>query len=189
MTEILCYSDSYLREFDATVTEATPKGVVLDRTAFYPGGGGQPSDSGVLEVAGIEYKVAKLSRADGKLVHEIDGDAPDVGVEVHGVLDWDRRQTSLNTHQMTLDGDGVFRAVIALEDPGVPNWLDPAGNPWGTIMGRIVNPDRPTEAEITVVPLSEVRDHLPGDTPEVSAAERTASLRRRSVAAQRRQHP
>ena len=104
-------------------------------------------------------------------------------------LDWDRRQTSLNTHQMTLDRDGVFRAVIALEDPGVANWLDPAGNPWGTIMGRIVNPDRPTEAQITVVPVSEVRDHLPAGTAEVSAAERTASLRRRSVAAQRRQHP
>ena len=45
MTEILCYDDSYLREFDATVIDTAPKGVVLDRTAFYPGGGGQPADS------------------------------------------------------------------------------------------------------------------------------------------------
>ncbi len=42
MTEILCYADSYLREFEARVLGVTPKGVVLDRTAFYPGGGGQP---------------------------------------------------------------------------------------------------------------------------------------------------
>ena len=51
MTEILCYDDSYLREFDATVIDTAPKGVVLDRTAFYPGGGGQPADSGALTAA------------------------------------------------------------------------------------------------------------------------------------------
>ncbi len=51
MTEILCYSDSYLKEFDARVIDSTPRGVVLDRTGFYPGGGGQPSDSGALMVA------------------------------------------------------------------------------------------------------------------------------------------
>ncbi len=48
MTEILCYADSYLKEFDAKVVDVTAKGVLLDSTAFYPGGGGQPSDSGVL---------------------------------------------------------------------------------------------------------------------------------------------
>ena len=98
MTEILCYGDSYLKQFEATVTELTPRGVVLDRTAFYPGGGGQPSDSGVLEVADQEYRVTKLSRAEGRLVHEIDGDALEVGVEVHGVIDWDRRYYLMRTH-------------------------------------------------------------------------------------------
>ena len=46
MTTLLCNEDAYLREFDAVVTGVTEKGVVLDRTAFYPGGGGQPSDAG-----------------------------------------------------------------------------------------------------------------------------------------------
>jgi misacylated tRNA(Ala) deacylase len=48
VTELLYLADSYLRDFDAVVTEVTPDGVVLDRTAFYPGGGGQPHDTGTL---------------------------------------------------------------------------------------------------------------------------------------------
>ena len=88
MTKILCYADSYLKEFDSTVTDTTAKGVVLDRTAFYPGGGGQPADSGLLSVGDDVYQVKKLSRSDGKLVHEIDGDMPPIGTQVHGVLDW-----------------------------------------------------------------------------------------------------
>ena len=98
MTEILCYDDSYLREFDATVIDSTAKGVVLDRTAFYPGGGGQPADSGTLTVGDSSYTVKKLSRQDGKLVHEIDGELPPVGASVRGVLDWDRRYLLMRTH-------------------------------------------------------------------------------------------
>lgn len=98
MTEILCYDDSYLREFDATVIDATPKGVVLDRTAFYPGGGGQPADSGALASGGETYAVKRISRQDGKLVHEIDGDLPAVGAAVHGALDWERRYLLMRTH-------------------------------------------------------------------------------------------
>ena len=95
---MLCYADSYLREFDATVVEATPKGVVLDRTAFYPGGGGQPSDTGVLRGGQKEYKVTKISRSDGKLVHEVEGDPPSAGETVHGAIDWDRRYQLMRTH-------------------------------------------------------------------------------------------
>ena len=98
MTEILCYDDSYLREFDATVIDAASKGVVLDRTAFYPGGGGQPADSGALNAGGETYAVKRVSRQDGKLVHEIDGDLPDVGAAVHGTLDWERRYLLMRTH-------------------------------------------------------------------------------------------
>ena len=98
MTEILCYGDSYLKEFDARVIDSTPRGVVLDRTAFYPGGGGQPSDSGVLKAGNQEFEITKLSRADGKLVHEIGGGPPEIGVDVHGVIDWDRRYYLMRTH-------------------------------------------------------------------------------------------
>ena len=98
MTEILCYDDSYLREFDATVIDTAPKGVVLDRTAFYPGGGGQPADSGTLIAGEVLYTVKRLSRQDGKLVHEIEGDLPPVGASVHGALDWERRYLLMRTH-------------------------------------------------------------------------------------------
>ena len=98
MTEILCYDDSYLREFDTTVIDTTPKGVVLDRTAFYPGGGGQPADNGTLIEGEVSYTVKRLLRQDGKLVHEIDGDLPPVGASVHGALDWERRYLLMRTH-------------------------------------------------------------------------------------------
>lgn len=97
-TEILCYADSYLKEFDATVTDVTAKGAILDKTAFYPGGGGQPSDTGLLKVGDQEYQVTKLSRQDGMLVHELDGDAPPVGTDVHGLIDWERRYSLMRTH-------------------------------------------------------------------------------------------
>ena len=98
MTEILCYADSYLKEFDAVVTDVTAKGVVLDKTAFYPGGGGQPADSGLIAAGDEVYAVKKLSRSDGKLVHEIDGDLPAVGAQIHGVMDWQRRYQLMRTH-------------------------------------------------------------------------------------------
>ena len=98
MTTILCYDDSYLREFDATIIDTAPKGIVLDRTAFYPGGGGQPADSGTLTSGNASYAVKRLSRQGGKIVHEIDGDLLPVGASVHGILDWERRYLLMRTH-------------------------------------------------------------------------------------------
>ena len=99
MTEFLCYDDSYLREFDATVTAVTAGGVVLDRSAFYPGGGGQPSDTGVLGAGDELYAVKRISRQDGQHVHQIDGpDRPEVGARLKGVLDWERRYQLMRTH-------------------------------------------------------------------------------------------
>ena len=99
VTTLLCNEDAYLREFDATVTAVTDKGVGLDRTAFYPGGGGQPPDAGLLSTATDEYTVKKLSRANGRIVHEIEGDAfPPEGASVHGVVDWERRYSLMRTH-------------------------------------------------------------------------------------------
>ncbi len=98
MTEALYHKDSYLKEFTATVVEVVGKGVVLDRTAFYPGGGGQPHDTGVLRAGGVEFAVTRISRKDGKLVHELDNTPPPVGAGVSGVLDWDRRHRLMRTH-------------------------------------------------------------------------------------------
>ena len=98
MTDILCYADSYLREFDATVTGVMPKGVVLDRTAFYPGGGGQPSDTGELVAGSESFTVKKLSRVDGRIVHELGGESLPEGTEVRGRIDWERRYQLMRTH-------------------------------------------------------------------------------------------
>ena len=103
-TELLAQTDAYLREFDAVVVEADPaeRAVALDRTAFYPGGGGQPHDLG--ELAGLP--VARLQRR-GDLVWHWLGEAgaggtapafPAVGATVHGVLDWERRFALMRTH-------------------------------------------------------------------------------------------
>ena len=98
MTDILCYEDSYLREFEAVVVEATDSGVVLDSTAFYPGGGGQPADTGTLMSCGREWRVTKVSRVEGRLVHRLDTDPPPDGTTVSGEIDWGRRYELMRTH-------------------------------------------------------------------------------------------
>ncbi len=102
-------------------------------------------------------------------------------------LDFDRRQSSLNHAQAELDDDGVLRAVICLTDPGVANWLDPAGNTWGTIMGRFVYPADTPNATLRRVALAELDSTLPTSTRRVTRSERDAILRRRHAAAQMRQ--
>ena len=100
MTELLCHTDSYVQEFDATVVavDATSNAVVLDRTAFYPGGGGQPHDLGWLLASGETLAVTKIARQDGQLWHIIVGAVPAVGTVVHGRLDWERRYQLMRTH-------------------------------------------------------------------------------------------
>ncbi len=98
MTELLYHTDSYLKEFSAVVTavDADTQGVMLDRTAFYPGGGGQPNDRGVLIAGATTYSVDKVARGN---THIIDGDVlPEVGTEVRGVIDWERRYSLMRTH-------------------------------------------------------------------------------------------
>ena len=98
MTELLYNEDAYLREFDATVVDVTGDGVVLDRTAFYPGGGGQPADTGALVADGVEHRVKGMSRSGGSLVHKTGAGGLAAGDSVRGALDWDRRLELMRTH-------------------------------------------------------------------------------------------
>lgn len=100
MTDLLYQADSYLREFDATVreVEAGAAGVVLDRTAFYPGGGGQPADRGRLEAHEGACYVTGLRRDRGRLLHLLEGGLPEPGAPVTGRLDWERRYALMRTH-------------------------------------------------------------------------------------------
>src|SRR5262245_14000017 len=102
MTTLLYQTDSYLQTFAATITgvDETNHGVILDRTAFYPGRGGQPADRGTLTVGDTFYPMRRIKRVDGQLVHLLEGDSPlpSVGTEVVGQLDWDLRYKLMRTH-------------------------------------------------------------------------------------------
>ena len=99
MTELLYTTDAYLHAFEATVTAQLDGGVVLDRTAFYPGGGGQPCDFGVLEAGGQTWTVIEVKRVSGQPVHFLAEDnLPDVNTAVRGALDWKRRYQLMRTH-------------------------------------------------------------------------------------------
>ena len=98
MTKILCYEDSYLQEFEGTVTDLIDSGVVLDRTSFYPGGGGQPCDTGVIEWDGESSQIYQVSKIEGKLVHKVNGPIPDLGSSIKGRIDWIKRYQLMRTH-------------------------------------------------------------------------------------------
>jgi len=101
MTELLYHTDAYCKEFDSTVVAVEGREVALDRTAFYPGGGGQPSDAGTLSAGGRQWTVARLRKQGDIVWHEVaeaDADPPAVGSTVHGTLDWERRYRLMRTH-------------------------------------------------------------------------------------------
>lgn len=110
--------DAYLREFDSPVVEVDEqqRRVALRRTAFFPGGGGQPHDVGQLRWSDGSAAVTRVKR-DGRLIwHWLDGDhLPDPGAEVHGELDWTRRHLTMRTHTALHILCGVIWA-----DHGVP---------------------------------------------------------------------
>jgi misacylated tRNA(Ala) deacylase len=96
MTELLCYRDSYLKEFEGVIVEAdaAERAVVLDRTAFFPGGGGQPCDRGWIQ--GIP--VSRAGRQGDAVWHWLEGEPPAAGSPVTGKLDWDLRYRLMRTH-------------------------------------------------------------------------------------------
>lgn len=102
MTESIFHTDSYCREFTANVLEILnePLGVILDRTAFYPGGGGQPFDTGSILTRRGNIQVEKTTRIGGKIVHCIapGTDVPDIGDTIEGKLNWERRYQLMRTH-------------------------------------------------------------------------------------------
>jgi misacylated tRNA(Ala) deacylase len=102
MTTLLYQTDSTLAAFDAAVTAVDPaaRAVTLDRTAFYPGGGGQPHDLGELACAGALYPVTRVQKAGDDVVHVLGGDAPlpAAGAAVRGQLDWPRRHALMRAH-------------------------------------------------------------------------------------------
>ena len=99
MTEPIYQHDAYMAAFEARVVARHADGVVLDRTAFFPGGGGQPQDQGTLTWPGGDARVVGLTRRDGELVHLLEGgQPPPEGETVRGRIDWERRYAHMRTH-------------------------------------------------------------------------------------------
>lgn len=99
-TELLYYREPESREFTAKVLLSKDGDVILDRTLFYPEGGGQVSDAGVLETELQEYEVEEVSIEGGVVIHRIKGDIP-VGKTVKGKVDWSRRMDITRHHTAT----------------------------------------------------------------------------------------
>jgi misacylated tRNA(Ala) deacylase len=91
-------SDNYLREFDASVISSGADYVVLNQTAFYPEGGGQSSDSGILSDGSRTVKVKEVRKIEGEIRHKLDGPSFVEGTKLHGELDWELRYESMRFH-------------------------------------------------------------------------------------------
>lgn len=114
-TRTLYYEDAYLRKFRATVLWSGEvngrKAVILDRTAFYPEGGGQPSDTGKLLHDGREIRVIDVQKVNGVIIHYTNEIIPENG-EVEGVIDWDRRYSLMKHHTATHIINSACRKVL-----------------------------------------------------------------------------
>ncbi len=99
MTKALYMDDSYLKEWDANVTDVKDdKYIILDNTAFYPKGGGQPFDEGIISSNGNTYNVVYVGKFSGQISHEVDKPGLKVGDKVHCKLNWERRYTFMRYH-------------------------------------------------------------------------------------------
>src|ERR671916_3531773 len=90
--------DSYVKEFEARVQKLAGREVILDRTAFYPGGGGQPPDKGTLGIGPVRVSVVDARREGGRVVHVLDRPIPDTVRDLRGELDWERRFAHMRYH-------------------------------------------------------------------------------------------
>ncbi len=111
-TELLYYNNPYQKEFEAEVIWKGGEYLVLDRTAFYPQGGGQPADEGVLGVEGEEVEVEDVQKVDGVVYHELDTESFEVGDKVRGKIDWEIRGKYMRHHTATHILLGALRELL-----------------------------------------------------------------------------
>jgi misacylated tRNA(Ala) deacylase len=159
MTEVLYSTDAYARSCEATVIEIVPEGVVLDRTVFYPRGGGQPGDSGTLRSDGGPIAVADTVKEEGRLVHVVDAMPPEPGTMVVAEIDWDRRHVLMRTHTALHALSGiVFRDYGAKVtggnmEPGTARMdfeLETIGSEFGLEVERKLNAELAAGRAVTV---------------------------------------
>src|SRR5919199_1304887 len=160
-SELLYAADAYLRSFDAHVVEVTPEGgVILDRTAFYPTGGGQPHDLGRLNWGGGSAAVVEVRKSGPQVVHTLAGSPPPPGTRGHGELDWERRYALMRHHTALHSMSGVIY------------------QPYGaTVTGGQMYPDR-ARMDFLLPDLSQERlQHIEERTNELLAEGHPVSIR------------
>jgi misacylated tRNA(Ala) deacylase len=113
VTDLLYATDAYVKEVDAVVQEIRDGAVILDRTVFYPTGGGQPHDTGTLawttpDGTPGECRVVEVRKQGPEVLHKIEGEAPAPGAKVHGQIDWDRRYALMRHHTALHSMSGVI---------------------------------------------------------------------------------
>ncbi|HEY6426315.1 MAG TPA: hypothetical protein VIX84_03700, partial [Acidimicrobiales bacterium] len=101
-------------------------------------------------------------------------------------IDYANHQSSLNGHQAVVDDDGLVRAVIAHEDPGIANWLDTAGHSAGPVILRCVRTETAPVPTTRVLPFSKLDGALPEATRRVTAEERATVMQARRIAVSKR---
>jgi len=112
-TQLLYYEDSYKTKFKAEVLASFPdKSFVLDRTCFYPEGGGQPADQGTVTAADGKWRVMNVQKAGNVVLHFTDSEPPRVGETVEGEIDWNRRISLMRHHTGTHVLMGGIRRVL-----------------------------------------------------------------------------
>ena len=115
-TDLLFYKDVYQKEFDGKIIEVVEKdgtcNLIFDQTLFYPEGGGQPSDVGIIAIDGKVYEIEYASKIDGVVLHQVaigEEEASEavesfkkfIGKDIHGAISWDRRITLARHHTGT----------------------------------------------------------------------------------------
>ncbi|MCC6175794.1 MAG: alanyl-tRNA editing protein [Chloroflexi bacterium] len=126
MTDLLYTTDAYLQQFDALVVKIRDGALILDRTAFYPTGGGQPCDTGSLSWDGGACRVVEVKKQAGDVLHKIEGEPPAVGTLLHGQIDWDRRYTLMRHHTALHSMSGVIYRLYGALVTGGQMYVDRA---------------------------------------------------------------
>ncbi len=163
---------NYVRRFDAEVTKARRDWLLLDRTAFYAEGGGQPSDRGTLRWDGGEARVEHVSKR-GVVKHRVDGDLPEAGTPVEGEVEWERRYRLMrfhtSQHVVSAEAHRLFdvgtegaslapdHATVILDEALRPGELDDLRDAVDAVLTS------PHPVRVTEVPRDEAEARVDGD--------------------------
>ena len=158
------HDGTYTKEFETKVTGTYPEIVELEKTAFYPLGGGQPSDKGIIEWDNQKAQVIDV-RKKNRIRHMVKGDLPGIGTTVKGILDWDRRYLHMKMHTSQHLVSAVVNEIYK---------SDTVGNQIGEKKSRIdFKPLKLDKGQISEVE-AKVNDYISEDL-EVNISEETRS--------------